>query len=210
MISPNLFVHVTIVIQFLHAPSVWIVPRHVNAWLRFIFCVLFFSSPSWSSYSTCLQWQSQFLEPPTDLTVASTPIISILTSRIRGASLRTSRVFIDIICSNGLVKLIWERVLQDFERINGYLGSTKSQEVHYFSSTTWEMSLPRKKKLSSGNQHECILGVSAATSAVISLTSHIVIWKTNCHMACTCDHTCKLYYVASWTCPAIHLGVQGS
>lgn len=59
----------------------------------------------------------------------------------------------------------------------------------FFSSMTWEMLLPRKKnKLSSENQHECILAVSAATSAVVSLTSHL-------HMAFTCDHTCgsKLY-----------------
>lgn len=133
------------------------------------FLCSFFSSPSWSSYSTCLQWQSQFLEPPTDLTVASTPIISILTSRRRGAFLRTSRVFIDIICSNGLVKLIWERVLQDFERINGYLGSTKSQEAHYFSSTTWEMSLPRRKK--------------------------IVIWKSTwMHSRCLCSHICSDFF----------------
>jgi hypothetical protein len=138
VISPKLFVHFTIVIQFL------LCTVHLNCstarqsltLIHFLHVFFFF----FLVYSICLQWQSQFLEPPTELTVASTPIISILTSRIRGA---LSRVFIDI-CSNWLVKLIWERVLQDFECIKGYLGSTKSQEVHYFSSMTCEMLLPRK------------------------------------------------------------------
>jgi hypothetical protein len=120
-------------------------------------------------YSICLQWQSQVLEPPTELTVASTPIISILTSRIRGAFLRTSRVFIDI-CSNWLVK--FEKLWGCCKTLSASMdiwGSTKSQEAHYFSSTTWEMSLPRKIKI-------------------------VIRKSTWMHSRCLCSHICSDFF----------------
>ena len=135
--------------------------------------------------------------------VASTSTISTPMSRIRGAYLRTWRVLL-YRHSNWWVKFekgcckTWAHEMDICE------APSRRRPINFFPARLARCRRQETQIVIRKNQHYCILAVSAATSAGISLTSHL-------HMAFTCDHTCdsKLYQVGIAQL-SIHLGIQGS
>ena len=169
----------------------------IHHFLRFFFFLLPFLV-----YTTCLQWRSQFLEPPTESMVASTSTISTLMSRIRGAYLRTWSVFIDMAPGEWNLR----RGVARLERMKWISVKHQVAGGPFFSSTTCEMSSPRNT-----NRQPKINNTAFSRSQRPHLQGFLwlvtFIWHSLViiHAIANC-----IRWLVGISQLSIHLGIQGS